>query len=326
MKQQDHELTTEDEITITDEVQSPESLIPKEWLDGLLLFLQWMEVNKNASPNTIKAYNTDCIELFLMLQEAGLDALKADRRAVELFFSTVHRHHAPSSIGRKLAAIRSLYRFWKRRQIVAVNPWTGIRGPKQETVLPDFLPVDDLFGLLDSIDDFTVLGARNKAILELLYAGGFRVSELTGLDVDDVDFQQGQAIVLGKGRKERVVPVGSKALQALSNWLAVRDQFLPEGSSNQALFLGQRGTRLGVRQVANVIDQVTEKLALARHIHPHVLRHTFATHMVEGGADLKDIQELLGHARLATTQRYTHVTLARLQEVYDRAHPRAKEE
>ena len=161
-------------------------------------------------------------------------------------------------------------------------------------------------------------------ILELLYAGGFRVSELAGMDVDSVDLRGAQAKVTGKGRKERIVPVGSKALAALRAWLDVRPALLRRGIDPGALFLNFRGGRLTVRSIARSIDQAVARVALARHVHPHALRHSFATHLLDGGADLRDIQELLGHARLSTTQKYTHVTLARLQAVYDRAHPRAK--
>jgi integrase/recombinase XerC len=300
--------------------------LPAAWMQGLGEFLAWMEVSRSASPHTLAAYRGDCVELFEILAHGGHDALRAGRPAVEAFFAALHRRHAPASIARKLAAVRCLYRFWKRRGRVAVNPWAGVRGPKQEKRLPDFLPIDEMFALLAAPDDTSDLGVRNRAILEMLYAGGFRVSELAGLDVDDVDRAQAQATVTGKGRKERIVPLGSKALEALAAWLAARPAFLPKGRVQPALFLGLRGTRLTVRQIARVIDAAVARVALARHVHPHALRHTFATHLLEGGADLRDIQELLGHARLATTQRYTHVTLARLQEVYDRAHPRARED
>lgn len=311
---------------VTEDGRRPASpALPRPWLQGLDEYLAWMEVARSASPHTLAAYRSDCIELFEILAHGGFDAFAPGRPGVEAFFAAQHRRHAPATIARKLAAVRCLYRFWKRRGRVAANPWAGVRGPKQPQRLPDFLPIDEMFALLAAPDDTSHLGTRNRAILEMLYAGGFRVSELTGLDVDDVDRAQGQALVTGKGRKERVVPVGSKALAALDAWLAVRPRLLPKGRVQPALFVGVRGTRLTVRQIARILDQAVARVALARRVHPHALRHTFATHLLEGGADLRDIQELLGHARLATTQRYTHVTLARLQEVYDRAHPRARE-
>jgi integrase/recombinase XerC len=298
---------------------------PVAWLEGMEEYLAWQEVQRSASPNTLKAYRTDCIELFEILERGGLDALALDRRGVETYFARLYRHHAPTSIGRKLSAVRGLYRFWKRRGRVSANPWVGVRGPKKDKRLPDFLPVDEAFLLMNAPDPETRLGLRDRAILEMLYAGGFRVSELSGLDIMDLDRTQGQARVLGKGRKERIVPIGQKALDAVAAYLEVRPALLPKGKEPKAFFLNRLGGRLTVRGIARVIDRAVERVALAHHVHPHVLRHTFATHMLDGGADLRDIQEMLGHARLSTTQRYTHVTLARLQEVYDRAHPRAKE-
>jgi len=292
---------------------------------GALLddFLVHMEVARSASPHTIKAYRTDCREFLDIADAAGIDPLTLDRRGVQTYFSALYRRHAPSSQARKLAAVRGLYRFWKRRGVVAANPWVGVRGPKQEKRLPDFLPVDEAFVLMTAPDEKTPQGLRDRAILEMLYAGGLRVSELVGLDLADVDARGGTARVTGKGRKERIVPVGSKALDALANYLAARPELLGKKAS-KAVFLNRFGTRLTVRGVARSIDRAVDRAAMTRHVHPHAIRHTFATHMLDGGADLRDIQELLGHARLSTTQRYTHVTLARLQEVYDRAHPRAR--
>ena len=204
------------------------------------------------------------------------------------------------------------------------NPWTGVRGPRVPKRLPDFLPVDEMFLLVDEPEKPGELTTRNRAIIELLYAGGLRVSELVGLNLNHVRLDSGEARVLGKGGKERIVPIGSKAVEALESYLAIRPALLRAGKEKKALFISRIGTRLTARSIARMIDQVTLRVGLGRNVHPHSLRHTFATHMLEGGADLRDIQELLGHARLSTTQKYTHVTLTRLQEVYDRAHPRAR--
>jgi len=299
---------------------SGESRSPRELLDE---FLRYMETSRGASEHTVKAYRTDCLELFEVAESAGLDLFSLDRQGVQTYFSILYRRHAASSLARKLAAVRSLYRYWKRRGVVQYNPWVGVTGPKQEKRLPDFLPVDEAFVLMTAPDPDTPQGVRDRAILEVLYAGGFRVSELVGLDLGDVDLAVGQARVMGKGRKERIVPIGQKAIEALARYLEVRPALLGKRSSF-ALFLNRFGTRLTARGVARAIDRAVDRAAMLRHVHPHTLRHTFATHMLDGGADLRDIQELLGHARLSTTQRYTHVTLARLQEVYDRAHPRAK--
>ena len=295
------------------------------WRAPMEAFLRHMEVSRSASPHTLKAYRTDCQELMGILEHTGTDPMALDRRGVEAWFSALDaRHDGPATVSRKLSVVRGLYRFWKHRGIVAANPWVGIRGPRKDKRLPDFVPVDELFLLIEAPDTRTPLGLRDRAILEVLYAGGFRVSELVGMDVRDVDLKQGQARVTGKGSKERIVPIGSKAVDAVRAWLEVRPSLLRRGLDHGALFLNFRGGRLTVRSVARMIDQAVAKVALLRHVHPHALRHSFATHLLDGGADLRDIQELLGHARLSTTQKYTHVTLARLQAVYDKAHPRAK--
>lgn len=295
------------------------------WRAPLEAYLQNLEVGRSASPHTLKAYRADCMELMDILARAGVEPMDLDRRGIEAWFAALDaRHDGPATIGRKLSAVRGLYRFWKRRGLVPTNPWAGLRGPRREKRLPDFVPVDELFVLLEAPDPRTPLGLRDRAVLELLYAGGFRVSELAGMDVRDVDLRAGQARVMGKGRKERIVPVGSKALQALGQWLDIRPSLLRRGLDPGALFLNFRGGRLTVRSIGRLIDKAVATAALMRHVHPHALRHSFATHLLDGGADLRDIQELLGHARLTTTQKYTHVTLSRLQAVYDRAHPRAK--
>lgn len=286
-------------------------------------FLAWHRVSRGASPHTLKAYRVDCVEFFEVLRAAGMDPLRPDRRAVEVFFSALYRRHAPATIARKLAAVRGLFRFLKRRGAVEANPFQGVRGPKQPRRLPDFLPVDEAFVLLDARHPEDPIGVRDRAILEVLYGGGLRVAELVGLDVHHVDMAAHEARVLGKGRKERVVPLGSKALSALGAYLAVRRSLARGRGDPKALFLNRLGRRLSARSVGRLLERAVLRSGLSRRVHPHTLRHSYATHMLEGGADLRDIQELLGHARLSTTQRYTHVTLARLREVYDRAHPRA---
>lgn len=290
-------------------------------------YLEHIGLVRNASPNTVKGYRTDIAEFFQIAAEQGLHPMTSGRDLVAAWFNAVHERHAPSSITRKLAAIRGMYRYFKERGWVASNPFSGVRGPKLPQRLPDFLPVDMTFSLIDGIGNATPAEARDKAILELLYGGGLRVSELSGLDIRDVNMRTGEARVLGKGRKERIVPLGSKAIDAVSRYLAVRSALPSEKCGivdAGALLINRFGTRLTVRGIARVIDKAVKRVSLARGVHPHTLRHTFATHLLEGGADLRDIQELLGHSRLSTTQKYTHVTLARLQDVYDRTHPRAR--
>lgn len=300
----------------TDKRPASFALAIDEWLAHL-------DIAKSASPNTLKAYRIDAEEYVEVIEHGGLDVYEPGRRGVEMWFGAMHRRHAATTIGRKLAAVRGLFRFLKRMNYISAHPWTGIRSPKKEKNLPEFLAIDEAFLLVEAHQPETPMGARDRAILEILYGGGLRVSELTDMDVGDVEIASETAKVTGKGRKERIVPLGSKALAALRMYLAQRMELKPRRGHEQAMFLSRIGTRLTPRSVARMIDRTVDKIALDRHVHPHVLRHTFATHLLEGGADLRDIQELLGHARLSTTQRYTHVTIARLQEVYDRTHPRA---
>lgn len=302
-------------------IQRPEPRTPET--SALEEYLTWHRVSRGASRHTLKAYRTDCVEFIEIMRGSGLDPLDPGRRGVEVFFSTLYRRHAPASIARKLAAVRGLFRFLKRRGVVQVNPFQGVRGPKQPRRLPDFLPVDEAFVLLDAKVPEDPIGLRDRAILEVLYGGGLRVAELVGLDLSRLNLSAGEARVLGKGGKERVVPLGSKAIAALRAYLEVRPSLLRGRKDTPALFLNRFGGRLTTRSVGRLIERAVLRAGLGRRVHPHTLRHSYATHMLDGGADLRDIQELLGHARLSTTQRYTHVTLARLREVYDRAHPRA---
>ncbi len=290
-------------------------------------FLEHMAVVKSASPHTINAYRSDIDEYLRIVGDAGLDPFISGRDLVATWFRVVRFQHVETTTNRKLAAIRGMYRFWKLNGIVAANPFSSVRALKTPKTLPEFLPVDQTFSLIEGASGDAPADRRDRAILELLYGGGFRVSELAGLDIVDVDIRNGEARVTGKGSKQRVVPVGSKAIDSIRLYLAVRGQVPSEKCGivdAGALFLNRFGTRLTVRGIARVIDKAVDRVALMRSVHPHMLRHSFATHLLDGGADLRDIQELLGHSLLSTTQKYTHVTLARLQEVYDRAHPRAR--
>lgn len=310
--------------TLLDSTPGTASAQPRDpCASALEEFLTWHRVSRGASPYTLKAYRSDCAEFFEVSRTAGLDPLRPGRRGVEVFFSALYRRHAPATIGRKLAAVRGLFRFLKRRGLVEANPFQGVRGPKQPRRLPDFLPVDEAFVLLDARHPEDPIGVRDRAILEVLYGGGLRVAELVGLDLMHLDMAAREVRVLGKGRKERIVPLGSKALSALEAYLAVRSSLCRGPGDPEALFLNRLGGRLSARSVGRLLERAVLRAGLSRRVHPHTLRHSYATHMLDGGADLRDIQELLGHARLSTTQRYTHVTLARLREVYDQAHPRA---
>jgi integrase/recombinase XerC len=289
--------------------------------DPLAAFLRYLAAEKQVSPHTLRSYRSD-LEQFrqyladttgagsLGQQLAGLDA-----RLVRAYLARLHtRGLDPVSVARKLAALRSWLRFLVRRGVLPRNPAADIRGPRTGRKLVAFLPIDEAMVLMDGGG----ASARDRAVLELLYATGLRVSELSGLDLDDVDRAEGTVRVLGKGRKERIVPFGAKAAAALDALLDAR------GLARGPLFTGRGGHRLGVRSLFEIVRRRGRAAGLGRRVSPHTLRHTFATHLLDAGADLRAIQELLGHSRLSTTQRYTHVGSDQLMRVYDRAHPRAR--
>ena len=277
-------------------------------------FLRYLAVEKDASPHTLKSYGNDLRQFESFLTAERVTATELSPRHIRAFLVALHaRGLDPASVGRKLAAVRSWLRFLVRRGVLERNPAREVRGPRLPKKLVSFLPVDEAHDLMEVASN----PIRDRAILELLYASGLRVSELTGLDLDDVDRGARTVRVLGKGRKERVVPFGSKAARALDAWLARR------GDEAGPLFLGRRG-RLTSRAVYTIVRASARRAGITRKVSPHTLRHSFATHLLDGGADLRAIQELLGHSRLSTTQRYTHVGAEHLLKVYEAAHPRAR--
>jgi integrase/recombinase XerC len=287
--------------------------------DPLAAFLRHLAVERNASAHTRRSYANDLTDFQRFLSGRGIAGLAAaDLRAVRAWLAALHgRGLRPASIARKLAAVRSCFRFLVRRGRLETNPAREVRGPRQPSRLVSFLPIDEATELVGGRAVGGNHRARDVAILELLYASGLRVSELTGLDVDALDRHERTVRVLGKGGKERIVPYGTQAARALEAWLAHR------GEARGALFTNARGGRLSVRSVHTIVSGAARAAGIARRVSPHTLRHTFATHLLDGGADLRAIQELLGHSRLSTTQRYTHVGAEQLMKVYDKAHPRA---
>jgi len=232
---------------------------------------------------------------------------------------------APPSVARKIAAVKTFFRYLHHRGLIDKDPASDLASPKVRRPLPTFLGVDAAREVMESSDGHEPAGKRDRAVLEVLYGSGLRVSELANLDLGDVDLKQGSVRVVGKGNKERVVPLGRAAIAALEAYLEVRTSLPKRASAHpKALFLSARGARFGVRQVPLLVHRQGALGAGRGDLHPHALRHTCATHMLEGGADLRAIQEMLGHASLATTQRYTHVSLDQLMKVYDGAHPLAK--
>jgi integrase/recombinase XerC len=282
-------------------------------------FLRYLAAERGASAHTLRSYAADLAELQTFLRGARVPGLAAaDARVLRGYLAWLHgRGLAKSSIARKLASVRSCYRFLARRELVAANPARQLASPRLPRRLPSVLPKDESKDLLDAPSEDTLAGRRDRALLELLYASGLRVAECCGLDLEDLDRRHGTVRVMGKGSKERVVPVGEIALEALDAYLDRR------GGGNGPLFRNARGTRLSTRSVHSIVRRRARAAGLARRVTPHTLRHTFATHLLGEGADLRFIQELLGHSRLSTTQRYTHVSPEHLMKVYDAAHPRA---
>jgi integrase/recombinase XerC len=251
--------------------------------------------------------------------------LAVDTLIIRQFLNYLAGHdYSKATVARKLATLRSFYKFCVKRGHIASNPVSAIRTPKQEKRLPKFLSNDEVKSLLGAPDDSGLLGARDRAMLETLYSTGIRVSELVGLNIDDVDFLGEALTVRGKGRKERITPIGPTALSAIRKYIELRQRDNRSGAfDQQAMFVNKHGQRLSTRSVRRKLDKYLAQQGLDLSISPHTLRHTFATHMLNAGADLRSVQELLGHQSISTTQIYTHLTTNRLKEVYDRAHPRA---
>ena len=299
-------------------------------------FLDHLHIERNASVHTLRSYAADLEQFrnFLLSKELYTDEKtgdvpveKIDHLAIRAYLSHLFRDCKKSSLARKIAAQRSFFRYLVGEGILPQNPAEMVSTPKQDRPLPIFLPVDEVFSLVETPDISTIWGARDRAILEVLYSCGIRVSELVGLSDGDADFFLGILKVYGKGGKERIVPIGAKALKALQEYLPQRDRVLARRNLKGAqspFFINPRGGRLTTRSVARILQKHILKCGLLRKISPHALRHSFATHLLDAGADLRSIQEMLGHVSLSTTQRYTHVSVDKLMEIYDRAHPRAK--
>ena len=304
----------------------------KELIDK---FRDHLRVERNASAHTLRSYSSDLEQFHEFLKEKklapGADGEvaveKIDPLAIRAFLGSLFRNHKKSSLGRKLAALRSFLKYLVQEGYLRRNPAETVATPRQEKPLPNFMPVDEAFALMETPDQSLTWGARDKAILETLYSTGMRVSELAGLSEGDLDFSLGIVRVFGKGGKERIVPIGEKALEALKGYFEKRDKAARktwEKGRKEPIFVNTRGGRLTSRSVARILQKHLVRGGIWRKISPHALRHSFATHLLDAGADLRAIQELLGHASLSTTQRYTHVSVDKLMEVYDRAHPRAK--
>ncbi len=291
-------------------------------------FLRHLLIERGASPHTIKGYRED-LEDFAeyFVEDNGSCPDPATLTSVELrgYLAALHEaDYAKTSIARKLASLRSFYRFGQREGWVDSNPAKALRNPRKARKLPHFLTTDEVGKLLATPPNDVPMGLRDRAILETLYSAGLRVSELTGLDDGDLDFEQGIVRVRGKGRKERLAPLGSYAQQALGDWTKARKLSPKEPTGRKSpVFVNRFGTRLTSRSVGRMLEKHLLEAGLDRRTSPHTLRHSFATHLLDRGADIRSVQELLGHKSLVTTQIYTHVSTANLRAAYEKAHPRA---
>jgi integrase/recombinase XerC len=292
-------------------------------------YIQYLEAEKNASPYTVRNYRDDLLDFLYFLKKKNVDPLnetKVDRHVLRDYLSELaERGIVKTSIARKLSAIRSFYRYLVREKIIVKNPIEQVSSPKLDKRLPSFLTIEEMKRLLDAPDLSTPLGQRDRALLELLYASGLRVSELVGLTLKQIDLTSNEIRVLGKGSKERVVLMGEPAAAALKSYLKEGRLQLMGEKKTKALFLNRYGQRLPERSVQRLLERYAKKAGIGKRVHPHLLRHTFATHLLDGGADLRVVQELLGHARLTSTQIYTHVTKGQARKVYLAAHPLARE-
>jgi len=286
-------------------------------------FLDYLHYERRLSPRTLAGYRRDLEEFLAWLRGHGIeDWARVDSQHVRGYAAQRHRQGlSPKSLQRHLSAIRAWFRYLLREREVRVNPADGVRAPKVQRRLPHTLDADQMNRLMQLADD-DPLGRRDRAIMELFYSSGLRLAELVALDVADMRSSDGLLQITGKGRKARRVPVGRLARAAVDDWLAVRGQFVR--GNDPALFLSRRGTRLSARSVEARLRQRAVEQGMPRHVHPHMLRHSFASHLLESSGDLRAVQELLGHADIGTTQIYTHLDFQHLAQVYDQAHPRAR--
>ncbi|HSR70336.1 MAG TPA: tyrosine recombinase XerC [Acidobacteriota bacterium] len=300
--------------------------------DEIREFLDYLRYQRDCSPSTWKAYQGDLGEFTAYLSRGGRDTSARlqdiGHISIREFLGHLYdKGNSKSSAARKLAAIKSFFRYLHRQGKVDSNPARLVKTPKLPQRNPRVLTPRQVESILQLPDTSKALGRRDKAWMELLYAGGLRVSELVGIDVSDISFSQRLIRVLGKGRRERMVPFGEPALEAIDDYLPARLGLLRGNRSGRdldALFLNHRGGRLSVRSIQIKLKDYVRRGALALSVHPHILRHSFATHLLNNGADLRSVQELLGHQSLSTTQRYTHLTLAELQKTYRNSHPKAR--
>lgn len=295
-------------------------------IDYISRFRDFLISERNYSEHTVRAYTTDLSEFNDFLREKGIlndgaDISCVDEVSIRAYIGWLYgKKNSKKSISRKLASIRTFFEFLVREGAVRKNAAKLVPTPKGEKKLPAFLTVDEAFKLIETAVTKGVLGLRDRAMLELLYSSGIRVSELVGINLSNVNLATSLVKVLGKGNKERIVPLGSKAQEAIRQFMEKRHELHPKGDF---LFVNSRGGRLTSRSVGRIVKKYSIISGIPKNVSPHVLRHTFATHLLGSGADLRAIQEMLGHSNLSTTQRYTHTSIEKIMEIYDKTHPRA---
>jgi integrase/recombinase XerC len=298
-------------------------------------FIDYIRSRRGYSAHTVRSYRADLIGFSDFLsdrrglksdEKAAVEMSEIDYMDVREYLGSLFGRYNRTTIARKLSAIRSIFYFLERDGLSDGNPAADVSTPKQGKYIPVHLPIDDMFKLLKGPDRTTPSGLRDLAIIEVLYSCGIRVAELAGLNMSDIDFEQRLVRVIGKGDKERIVPIGRKALKSVKDYLEAivpwRKKAHGSETKSVPIFINHRGGRLSTRSIGSIVKKYVRGCGLTANITPHSLRHTFATHLLDGGADLRSVQELLGHASLSTTQRYTHMSLDKLMEVYDKAHPR----
>lgn len=285
----------------------------KEQIDR---FLRYLEIERDASKHTLRAYRKDLSEFNAYVKKRPEDIDLIDVRG--FIAQQIKNGLSKTTASRRLATVRSFIKFLYREGYIKSNPAKLVSNPKMPKLLPRFLSVDDVFSLIERPEGIGIIPARDRAILELLYSSGLRVSEIAGLNVDDINTREGLVKVRGKGKKERILPVGSKAIDAIKSYMVEK---ILSKKKDRVMFLNRRDTRLSERGIRRIVVKYARMIGLNGPIGPHTLRHTFASHLLQSGADLRVIQELLGHSSLSTTQKYTHIDITHLMDVYDKAHP-----
>ena len=295
--------------------------------DHIKQFSSWLEDEKGYSPNTVDGYMRDLHEFSAFTGD--MEIIDIDSHRIRTYVYQLNSRNKASTVARKLSALRTFFRFMVRNRITSHDPVLSISMPRQVKHIPVFLSVDEVFSLMEEPGEGDTFAARDQAILELLYSTGMRVAELVSGNMNQLDFETGMVRVTGKGRKERLVPMGRPAMEAMHAYFPQRTQLLtrlkPGGPADrEAIFLNSRGGRLSARSVERLVGMYARRAGITARVTPHALRHSFATHLLEMGADLRSVQELLGHVSLSTTQKYTHLNMDHLMDVYDRAHPKAR--